>query len=499
MLKLDLTQKGLASLKKRLSDKTKRENNELERSVGNDNKPPAPGGTLVEQVVRGIAGLIESRQLPIGRKLPSIRAFASANGISKSTVVEAYDRLIAQGLLISRHKVGFFVAGPRPVLDLTASTPHAERDTDPMWVLRNTLLPNPGLLQPGCGWLPEDWLNGAGLRRALRAVARSPSAQLTRYGHPLGFAPLRAQLQIVLAGRGVEAPPGRIIVTDSTTQAIDLIGRLLLQPGDKVFVDDPGYYNFLANLRVHHVQVIGVPFRQDGPDTETFASLAAEHKPRLYITNATLQNPTGATLAPAVAHRLLKIAEAHDITIIEDDIYADFEEHPTPRLAAMDQLNRVIYTGSFSKTLSAASRCGWIAARQELIEGLTDLRMATIVSNNELAAQVLHQLLTDGNYRKHVEGLRDRLRAASVRVRKQLEARGLSLWTKSKGGMFLWAMLPEGFDSVEIARRAMADGIALAPGNVFSVSCSATRFLRFNVAQSENKRLYDCIGNVLRR
>ncbi|MEJ2229427.1 MAG: PLP-dependent aminotransferase family protein [Alphaproteobacteria bacterium] len=498
MLKLDFTQKGLAPPKKRLSDKNKHENNDLKRECKNDNKPPASESTLVEQVVSGIAGLIESRQLPVGRKLPSIRAFATANGISKSTVVEAFDRLVAQGLLISRHKVGFFVAGPRPVLDLTANTPPAKRDTDPMWVLRNTLMPQHGGLQPGCGWLPEDWLNGAGLRRALRAVARSPSAQLTRYGHSLGFAPLRAQLQIVLAGRGVEVPPGRIIITDSTTQAIDMIGRLLLQPGDKVFVDDPGYYNFLASLRVHNVQVIGVPFRQDGPDTESFASLAAKHKPRLYLTNATLHNPTGATLAPAVAHRLLKIAEAHDIAIVEDDIYADFEEHPTPRLAAMDQLNRVIYTGSFSKTLSAASRCGWIAARQEWIEGLTDLRLATIVSNNELAAQVLHRLLTDGNYRKHVEGLRDRLRAASVRVRRQLEARGLSLWTEPKGGMFLWAKLPEGFDSLEIARRAVADGIALAPGNVFSVSYSATRFLRFNVTQSDNKRLYDFFSDVLR-
>ncbi len=458
----------------------------------------APGATIVEQVVGSIAGLIDTRQLPAGRKLPAIREFAATNGISKSTVVEAFDRLVAQGLLISRPKVGFFVAGRRPSLDLTAGAPPAERDIDPMWALRNALLPGPELLRPGCGWLPEDWLNGAGLRRALRAIGRSPHAKLTDYGQPLGYAPLRAQLQMVLAARGIDAPANRILLTDSAMQAIDLVGRLLVQPGDKIFVDDPGYYNFLANLRVHRAQVIGVPFRPDGPDLEAFASLAAQHRPVLYITNSTLHNPTGATLAPAVAHRLLKIAEVHDIAILEDDIYADFEEHPAPRLAAMDQLNQVICVGSFSKTLSAACRCGWIAARRDWIEGLADLRMATIFSNNELSAQLLHQLLTDGTYRKHVDNMRTRLRAASVRVRGQLEACGLSPWIEPRGGMFLWAKLPEGHDSAEIARQALGSGIALVPGNVFSVSRSAAPFLRFNAAQSDNKRIYDFLKGVLR-
>lgn len=273
--------------------------------------------------------------------------------------------------------------------------------------------------------------------------------------------------------------------------AIDLIGRLLIQPGDRVFADDPCYFNVLANMRAHRAQVIGVPFQRNGPDLDAFAALAAQHRPVLYITNSALHNPTGATLSSAVAHGLLKIAEAFDIAIIEDDIYADFEEQPAPRLAAMDQLNRVMYTGSFSKTLSAASRCGWIAARQDWIEGLTDLKMATAISNNELSAQFIHSLLTDGSYRKHVESMRARLRAASVRVRERLVSCGLILWTEPQGGMFLWAMLPDGACSADVGRRALANGIAMAPGNVFSVSRSAGGFMRFNAAQSESPRLYD--------
>jgi DNA-binding transcriptional MocR family regulator len=456
----------------------------------------SPDGILVDQVVSGIAGMIYNHQLPPGRKLPSIRDFAAVNGVSKSTVVEAYDRLVAQGLIASRQKVGFFVAGRHPSLDLKDRVCSAG-DLDPLWTLRNTLQNNAGALLPGCGWLPEEWLNGTGFRRVLRDLARAPNAQLIAYGQPLGYAPLRAQLQVVFADRGIEAPMNRILITDSATQAIDLVGRLLIQPGDKVFVDDPCYFNLITNLRAHRAQVIGIPFLQNGPDPNTFAALAAQHRPVLYITNSALHNPTGGTLTPAVAHQLLKITEAFDIAILEDDIYADFEEQPAPRLAALDQLNRVIYTGSFSKTLSAASRCGWIAARQDWIEGLTDLRMATIVSNNEVSAQLLHRLLTDGSYRKHVELLRRRLRAASVRVRSQLEECGLTLWMEPRGGIFLWAMLPEGIDSADLTRRAVGSGIAMAPGNVFSVSRSASRFMRFNTAQSDSRRIYEFIRRAL--
>ena len=144
------------------------------------------------------------------------------------------------------------------------------------------------------------------------------------------------------------------MLTASGTQAIDLICRLLLKPGDTVLVDDPCYFNFRALLRAHQVRIVGVPYTPTGPDMAAFeASLTAE-RPRLYITNSALHNPTGATLSPQAAHRLLSAASAHDLTIIEDDIFADFEPEPSSRLAVLDGLNRVIRIGSFSKTLSAS-------------------------------------------------------------------------------------------------------------------------------------------------
>jgi len=447
-------------------------------------------GTLVEQVVGAITGLIDGRQLAPGQKLPSVRVLAESHGISKSTVVEAYDRLVAEGKLTSRPKSGFFVNGRRGAMKMRAEDLPPEWEADPAWTLRYALRPGPEFLRPGCGWLPEDWMDGEAVQRALRAVARSPRGHLTQVGAPLGFAPLRSQLQAVFANRGIEVPPSRILITDGATHAVDLVIRLLVQPGDTVFVDDPCYLRFISLLRVARAKIVGIPFRETGPDTDVFAVEAERHRPVLYVTNSALHNPTGATVSPAVAHRLLRIAEAQDIAIVEDDIYADFEEQPGPRLAAMDQLARVIYVGSFAKSLSGAARCGWIAARQDWIEQLTKLKLATVNANDEISAQIVCRVLTDGSYRKHTDAVRSRLRPAALQVRRRMEALGLTFAIEPQGGLFVWGRFPDGVDTAQLVERAVGKGIAMAPGNAFSISRTATACMRFNVAHTHNERIY---------
>ncbi|WP_292239920.1 PLP-dependent aminotransferase family protein, partial [Mesorhizobium sp.] len=148
---------------------------------------------------------------------------------------------------------------------------------------------------------------------------------------PLGLPALRQLLARRLSAHGVEASPDQIMLTESGTQAIDLLCRLLLEPGDAVLVDDPCYFNFHALLRAHRAKVVGVAMTPSGPDIDLFAQALAEHKPRLYITNSALHNPTGAVLSPVIAHRLLKLADQSDLAIVEDDIFADFEHAPAPR------------------------------------------------------------------------------------------------------------------------------------------------------------------------
>jgi DNA-binding transcriptional MocR family regulator len=454
-------------------------------------------GTRVAQVMAAINRQITGRVLAPGAKLPSIRSFAIAMGVSKSTVVEAYDRLAAEGLVQARRGSGFYVAGHAAPFALAEMGPRLERAVDPYWISRQSLEAGDNVLKPGCGWLPAEWMPEESLRRALRVVSRAPAETLADYGTPLGLAQLRQLLARRLALHGVEAGPDQILLTESGTQALDLVCRFLVEPGDAVLVDDPCYFNFHAMLRAHRVRIVSVPYTQQGPDTAAFAQVLSEQRPRLYITNSALHNPTGATLSPVVAHRVLKLAEQHGLTIVEDDIFADFEPEPAPRLAAFDGLERVIQIGSFSKSLSASVRCGYVAARRDWMEGLIDLKIAASFGTGRLAAEVVQAILTDGSYRRHMDGLRARLARAMGETAQRLRDIGIVPWIEPRGGMFLWCALPDGLDAAVIARQLLVQDIVLAPGNVYSLSQSASRFMRFNVAQSRDPRLFTALRRAM--
>lgn len=459
----------------------------------------APGGTRICAVMTSIRQRIAVRSLTPGERLPSVRAMAKSMQVSTSTVVEAYERLASEGVIRSRPGSGFYVAGPLAPLSLAEIGPRLDRAIDPLWVSRQSLEADDTVLKPGCGWLPASWLPEAALRRALRTLARAEGEALIEYGSPLGLPALRQLLARRMGDRGIAAPPEQIMLTESGTQAIDLVVRLLIEPGDTVLVDDPCYFNFHALLRAHRAKIVSVPYTPIGPDIDRFAQALAEHRPRLYVTNSALHNPTGATLAPVIAHRILKLADQFALTIVEDDIFADLEQAPAPRLAAFDGLDRVVHIGSFSKTLSASVRCGFVAARSDWIEGLTDLKIATSFGGGRLAAELVLQVLRDGSYRKHTERLRDRLSRAMTEVSTRLQAVGIHPWWEPGAGMFLWCRLPDGIDAADLARDALAANVVLAPGNAFSFSQSAHGYMRFNVAQSLDDRLFDVLQSTLRR
>lgn len=457
----------------------------------------ASAATLVETVAQAVTGRIASRQLAPGAKLPSVRAFAEAMGVSKSTVVEAYDRLGAEGAIVARRGSGFYVAGKTRPLCLKTVGPELDRAVDPLWITRQSMQAGPDLLKPGSGWLPSAWMPDQSLRRSLRQLAREPGSDLICYDQPLGFAPLRRQIARRMEEKGVAADADQIVLVDSATQALDLLCRFLLQPGDAVVVDDPCYFNFQALLRSHHVRIVGVPYTPAGPDLEAFEAALVAHRPRFYLTNSALHNPTGATLSPMTAHRVLRLAETHDTLIIEDDIFADLEPDAAPRLAGFDGLDRVIQVGSFSKTLSAAIRCGYVAVREEWVEPLVDLKLAMSIGNGHLAASLMHRLLTDGSYRRHLVDIRDKLARDMGRTVRRVEAIGLKPWITPRGGLFLWTELPAGIDSADVARRSLAEGVVMAPGAAFSNSAAGGAFLRFNVAHCADPRVFTVLERAM--
>lgn len=454
--------------------------------------------TKIDLVMQHINQQINNRSLMPGSRLPSVRALAERLTLSVSTVVEAYERLASQGLIESKTGSGFFVAGPLAPLSMSQFTAKIDRNIDPLWISRQSLEAQPHVLKPGCGWLPDDWMPYENIRKALRKVSKANSEILSNYSTPLGLLTLRELLSRRILVRGVEANPNQILLTDSGTQAIDLICRYFLKPNDVVLVDDPCYFNFHALLKVHQVQVIAVPYTQNGPDLPAFANAIQTYNPRLYITNAGIHNPTGAVLNASTAYQVLKLVEQSNLIVIEDDIFADLELHTAPRLAAMDGLSRVIYIGSFSKTLSGSVRTGYIASKTEWIEDLADIKIATNFGGNNLSAEILHAALTDGNYRKYLDELKIRLAKAMDVTIKQLNQLSIKPWLKPQAGLFLWCELPTHLDSARIAQKCLEYDVILAPGNSFSQSKNFKNFIRFNVAQCLDPKVFEALSLAIR-
>ncbi|HAL66131.1 MAG TPA: GntR family transcriptional regulator [Pseudomonas sp.] len=453
--------------------------------------------TRIRKVMTEVHARIAARTYLPGARIPSVRAMAQSMQVSVSTVVEAYERLVAEGVVHARRGAGFYVAGVAAPLVLTEVGPKLEHEVDPLWISRQALEPAGATLKPGCGWLPAQWMFEAGVRQALRATARSQAEQVVEYASPQGHPPLRHFLSRRLAGFGIDVSAEQIMLTESGTHAIDLICRFLLQPGDTVLLDDPCYFNFHALLRAHSVNVVGVRQTPTGPDIDAFGAALAAHSPRLYITNSGIHNPTGASLSPGTAHRLLKLAEAAGLLIVENEVFADFEHTPAPRLAAFDGLARVIQIGSFSKTVSASVRCGYIATRHDWIQSLVDLKIATTFGGGRLAADIIHHAITGSGYRKHMENVRMRLAIERDRTAEKLKALGIIPWLMPQAGLYLWCRLPQGKDAAALAKVCLNDGVVLAPGNAFSQSQTAGDYVRFNVAQSADGKIYEVLARAL--
>lgn len=457
---------------------------------------PSSALPLTDQIAAAVRGLIDDRILRPGMRLPPIRRLAEEQGVSRFTVVEAYDRLVAHGYLVSRRGAGFFVA-PRREPEAVEEPSPLERAMDTVWLLRQGFDGDGSRLKVGTGWLPAEWMDEEGLRRNLRSLARRADLDLVGYGSPQGYAPLRQQLQTLLAGLGIGAQPRQILLTQGATQALDLVARHLIRPGDCVLVDDPGYWTLFGNLRLHGARLVGVPRTADGPDVAALEALLAEHRPKLYFTQSVLQNPTAASLSPATAYRVLQLAERHDFLIVEDDIYSDFLAGPATRLATLDQLSRVIYVGSFSKTLSANLRVGFCACHPDLAAELTDLKLLSALPGCEFAERLVYLALTEGHYRKYLERIRARLAERTDATLRLLERRDLSVFAEPRGGMFAWARAEGIEDTTPLADQARRAGILLAPGNLFRPRMEPSPWLRFNVAFAADKRLDRFLGEAL--
>ncbi|MGD9945778.1 MAG: PLP-dependent aminotransferase family protein [Burkholderiaceae bacterium] len=467
---------------------------------------PKSDRTLVEQIVNWYAARIDERVLRAGTRMPSVRQFAAEHSVSRFTVVEAYDRLIARGYLESRRGSGFFVrergAGMTPAAPSQrgwAEAPAARIDV--VWLLRNMFRQLPSHDMPGGGVLPPDWLDDELIAGSLRALGRLSGSAFLDYGQPQGYLPLRQQLQLKLAGLEIGASPAQIVTTNGVSQGLDLVSQHFLKPGDTVLVDEPSWFLMFGRFALLGARVIGVPRLPDGPDIERLRALAAEHRPKLFITVSVLHNPSSTATSSAKAFQLLRLAEEFDFTLVEDDVYCDL--HPGPavqpciRLASLDQLRRVIYLGGFSKTLAANLRVGFIACEPGLARELTDLKMLVGLTSPEFGERIVYRVLSEGYYRRHLDRLRERLASAHEPALRMLERLGLRPFATPGVGMFVWA--DAGVDTNPVAQAMLDRGYLMAPGSLFLPDQRPSSWMRFNIATSMNPAMVEQLEGTLQR
>ncbi|GAB2461541.1 PLP-dependent aminotransferase family protein [Comamonas humi] len=439
---------------------------------------------LVAQIEQDLRTRMARGVLGAGMRLPSIRQLAEARGVSRNTVIEAYERLRAQGLVRARQGSGYFVQEPPPPGPAGAGGALAPQQAeDVAGALWHLFRDAPGTLKLGCGWLPDSWREQDELAAAIRQVARREAQALFDYSTPLGSPALRTLLQQQLAARlGFGVAASQIVLTTGASHGLDLLVRYLLRPGDEVLVESPGYYNLFGLLQLHGIRLLEVPRTPQGPDVDALAQLLQSHRPKAFFANSVFHNPTGGLLSAATAHRLLQLAERHDFVLVEDDIYADLQDEPSVRLATLDQLQRVIYLGSFSKTLSCSLRVGYIAASAALIRPLVDVKMLTSIASSRFAEEVVAAMVESGSYRRLAERLRRRLEGQQAAVQQLMASAGWEVWGQPAGGMFVWARRPGVEDSATLVAAAERRGISLSAGSAFMPSGAASPWLRINVA-----------------
>lgn len=440
---------------------------------------------VVQQIVDGMTEWVAQSGVAPATRLPSVRQIARGNLLSQSCVTEACERLVAQGILASCQGTGFMVAASPKTL---CGQGEGEAGCSGFYGAA-------GGLKLGGGGLPESWRESDDLSYAIREVARTDMASLFNYSSAAGLPALREQIVKRLKIFNIDAPAEQLLTTAGASHALDLIVRTLLQAGDCVVVETPGYAPLFNLLRLNGVNMIEVRRTPTGPDLDALERLLGEFRPVAMFINSHHHNPTGTSLTAAAAQQVLYLCRLHDVRLIEDDVYADLHSGNGTRLAALDE--RVIYVGSFSKTLSSSLRVGFVLAEPEVTARLAQVKMISSMGASSFSEAVVASLMASGAYRKLVQRQRQRQRLNTDRTAalQLLEDADWEVFGKPTGGLFIWARAPQ-IDDVRLCRQAQRSGVLLSASSVFSPSGESSDWQRINVAHACDPRARQFFRNT---
>lgn len=357
------------------------------------------------------------------------------------------------------------------------------------------LLGKPGIISFAGGFPDSAMFDVDGIREAAnKALAEEPGGAL-QYGATEGYNPLREQLAAFMGSKGVQVNPDGLIVTTGSQQALDLIGKTLVDPGAKVIVEAPTFLATIQCFRLYGAQVIGAPIDAQGVQVDKLEQLIAEHKPRFVYLIPTFGNPSGATLSLERRKRILELAVKTKTVVIEDDPYGDlyFGEAPPPSLMALTaqvpgSRDWLVHCGSLSKVLSPGLRVGWMIAPPELLAKATMCKQFSDAHTSTFAQATAAQYLKAGRMPATLDKVRQvyagRAKTMGECLKKEL---GDAIeFTQPGGGLFFWARLTGAGgkikDGNELAKRAIEQGVAFVPGAPFFATNPDLSSLRLSFA-----------------
>jgi DNA-binding transcriptional MocR family regulator len=437
-----------------------------------------------ERYAEELTTLIRRGDLPPGARLPSVRQASRSRRISPATVFEAYYLLQARGLIESRPRSGFFVRtqSAPPARRVTAGAPRSRvvSVSDLVFeVLAATRRPGVaplGSAFPGVELFP------------LRQLARALSTGMRR----LEPARIVEDLPPGNALSGTRVSADEILITNGAMEALTLSLQAVTRPGDAVAVESPAFYAALQALERLGLKAVEIPCDPwSGLDLVALRDALRRHDVKACWFMPSFQNPTGSNLSDAGRVELMQLLEAHDVPLIEDDVYAElyYDQRPPRPVKALDTRGLVMHCGSFSKCLAPGYRIGWVAGGR-YAEAIERAKVMTTLSCAVPSQQALAEYLAHGGYERHLRKLRRTLarqRDLAARLATRYFPAGTRL-SSPAGGYFLWVEFPAGVDTLQMHRDALEQGINIAPGQIFSATRKFGNCLRLNYGHPRDAR-----------
>jgi DNA-binding transcriptional MocR family regulator len=449
---------------------------------------------------------IRSGVLRPGDRLPSVRHTGTSRGLSASTVFQAYYLLEARGLIRAKERSGYYVSdGPLRLpleaertsqpLDASIAVDVSERVFE---ILESSMTRD---VVPFGSAFPSPLLFPlARLGQSMAAAAQSLDPWSTVDDLTPGNAALRRQIALRYLADGMQVHTDEIVVTNGALEALNLCLSAVTRPGDSVVVESPTFYAALQALERRGLQAIEVSTHpREGIDLAALEHAIARHKPKACWLMTTFQNPLGSLMPEAKKKALVALLTRHEVPLIEDDVYAELyfsDKRPAPA-KAFDTEGLVLHCSSFSKCLAPGYRIGW-AAPGRYAKAVARDKLTSTLSTSVPAQLALASYLDRGGFDKHLRKLRRTLCAQQTMFAQAVrqffppETRA----TRPAGGYFLWVELPEDVDALDIHRRALALGISVAPGPIFSASRAFAHCLRLNYGHAWNARAENALKTL---